>query len=126
MTKPSKTLNLSFTKLEFYDSIVISTVNEDVLFEKSHISELRAICANHFDKGKFVYIANRKNNYNVNPIIYINLIETNTLQAVGIISENMGKLKTANFEKQFSPVPFELFQNKEEAIVWAKRVLQSN
>ncbi|GGG39248.1 hypothetical protein [Christiangramia forsetii] len=126
MTKSTKTLELSFTRLDFYDSIVISTVKEDVLFEKEHISELRSICAKHFNEGKFIYIANRKHNYNVNPIIYIDLIKTNTLQGVGVISENIDKLKTANFEKQFSPVPFELFQNKEEAIVWANRVLKSN
>ena len=124
MTKSTKTIELSFTELEFYDSVVISTVKDDVLFEKRHIEELRTICADHFKGGHFVYIANRRNNYNVNPTIYINLIQTKTLQGVAVVSEDIVKLQTANFEKQFSPVPYELFHNKEEALVWAYRVLK--
>ncbi len=122
MTRSIKKLELSFTYLEFFDSIVISTIKEDVLIDENHIDKLREICRNHFENREFVYLANRKYNYNVNPVIYINLIQTNTLKGIAVISENIEKLKTANFEKQFSPVPFELFQNKEEAIVWAKGI----
>ncbi len=124
MTQSKKELELSFTKLEFYPSIVISTVKEDVLFDENHVEKLRKICKNHFKDKEFVYIANRINNYNVNPVIYINLIQTNTLKGIAVISKDLEKLKTANFEKQFSPVPFELFYNKKEALVWAKGILK--
>lgn len=124
MTESKKELELSFTKLEFHPSIVISTVKEDVLFDENHVEELRQICKDHFGDKKFIYIANRKYNYNVNPVIYINLIQTNTLKGIAVISEDLEKLKTANFEKQFSPVPFELFHNKQEALVWANGIVQ--
>jgi len=126
MTKPTKTLELSFTNLEFHESLVISTVKEDILFEKEHVEELRLICHEYFGDKAFAYIANRKNNYNVNPLVYINLIKKNKLKGIAMVGQKIEKLKTANFEKQFSPVPFELFQHKEEAIVWAARVLKSN
>jgi hypothetical protein len=119
MTQSSKNIDLSFTHLEFFDAIVISTIKEDVLVDENHVEELREVCVDHFENKEFVYVANRKNDYNVNPVIYINLLKTNTLKGIAVISENIERLKTANFEKQFSPVPFELFQNKEEAIVWA-------
>ncbi|MCB7480443.1 hypothetical protein [Christiangramia sediminis] len=119
MTNLTKKLEVSFTTLEFFESVVISTVKEDILFDENHVEELRSICKNHFGDKKFIYIANRVYNYNVNPVIYINLIQSNALQGIAVISEDLEKLKTANFEKQFSPVPFELFQNKKEALVWA-------
>lgn len=122
MVKPQNTLELSFTSLEFYDSIVLSTVKDDILLNVEHIEELRKICADFFKNEGFVYISNRKNSYTVNPIIYINLIKTNTLKGIAIISENIEKLQIANFEKKFSPVPYELFQNEKEAFVWAQGI----
>lgn len=122
MTRSAKKIELSFTTLEFYDSIVISTVKEDILLDEVHVDRLRKLCREHFGNKTFAYVANRKNNYNVNPVIYINLIQTNTLKGIAVVSENINTLKTANFEKQFSPVPFELFQNRDEAIAWAKGV----
>lgn len=124
MTNFTKTLELSFTTLEFYESIVISTVKEDVVFDENHVKEVYNICSKHFGTQDFVYIANRKYNYNVNPIIYFRLFELPTLKGIAIISDQIQKLQTANFEKQFSPVPFELFQKKEEAFVWSKRIVQ--
>lgn len=126
MTTSTKTVELSFTKLEFYDYFVISTVKEDVLLEQDQVSQLRAICNDHFQENSFVYIANRKHNYNVNPTIYINLIQKETLKGIAVISKDIDRLQTANFEKNFSPVPFELFQNKEEAIVWANSIPTDN
>lgn len=122
MTQSAKKIELRFTSLEFFDSVVFSTVKEDVLLVEDHVKELRKICRDHFGNKSFVYVANRKYNYNVNPLIYKNL-QTNTLKGIGIISENIEKLQTANFEKQFSRVPFELFQNREEAMAWAKGVV---
>ncbi|QYA26263.1 hypothetical protein G3I01_12365 [Gramella sp. MT6] len=126
MTKSNKKLDLAFTNLVFYDSVVISTVKEDVVIEKEHINKLRVTCVNHFGERDFIYITHRKNPYNVNPIIYIDLLEIETLKGIAVISDNIERLKTANFEKNFSPVPYELFQNKEEAIAWAQSIVMAN
>lgn len=123
MAKTSKKLNLSFAVLEFHGSVVVSTVKEDIVFDQDHITQLRKICAEYFQGQPFVYITNRKYNYNVNPVVYINLIQTNTLKGIGVVSNNPERLKTANFEKNFSPVPYELFDNKNEAIAWANSIL---
>ncbi len=126
MTKSNKILDLAFTNLVFYDSVVISTVKEDVVIEKEHINKLRETCVDHFGERDFIYITHRKNPYNVNPIIYIDLLEIETLKGIAVISDNIERLKTANFEKNFSPVPYELFQNKEEAIAWAQSIVMAN
>ncbi|TRO66310.1 hypothetical protein [Christiangramia sabulilitoris] len=117
-------LELSFTYLEFFESVVISTVKEDIIFDQHHIAELRKICRDNFDGKPFVYITNRKYNYNVNPVVYINLIQTNTLKGIAVVSDKPERLKTANFEKNFSPVPYELFDTKEKALSWAKNILE--
>ncbi|MCH4823305.1 hypothetical protein ML462_08960 [Gramella lutea] len=126
MTKSKRKLNLSFTDLEFYDSVVISTIKNDIIIGQEHVEELRKICNEHFQDKDFVYITHRKYDYNVNPVVYINLIQKNTLKGIAVLSDNIDRLRTANFEKNFSPVPFELFQNKEEAIIWAQSLIHEN
>lgn len=126
MTKSNKKLDLGFTNLVFYDSVVISTVKEDVVIEKEHINMLRDTCVEYFGEKNFIYITHRKNPYNVNPIIYIDLLEIYTLKGIAVISDNIERLKTANFEKNFSPVPYELFQHTEEALSWARSIISAN
>lgn len=125
MTNSVKKLELSFAYLEFFDQIIVSTIKEDVILEQDHIDELRGICHREFNGGEFIYISNRKFNYNVNPIIYLHLLQYNTLKGIAILTEEPTKLQTALFEKQFSPVPFDVFDNKKEAIAWATGIIKN-
>lgn len=128
MTKPHKILELPYTHLEFFDSYVISTFKEDQLLDREKIEELRSIFYDHFGDNKFVYLSNRINNYNVNPVVYLDLIQRNILLGMAIILNNGSTTaaQTANFEKQFATIPFEMFHTKEEALAWAKRLLQNS
>ncbi len=123
MVSIRKKVELDFTSLHFFDNYVISTVKKDVLLDKERVETLRKLCYEFYGLRKFAYIANRKNDYNVNPIIYLNLLKRNTLVGIAVVSGNIARLKTANFEKQFSPVPFDLFQNLEEAKAWGLRMV---
>ncbi|AVR46139.1 hypothetical protein C7S20_13220 [Christiangramia fulva] len=118
-----KKIELDFANLQFFDEYVISRIKNDVLLEKNNVEILRKMCHDFYGFKKFVYIADRENDYNVNPIIYLTLLERNTLMGIAVVSRVISKLKTANFEKQFSPVAFELFQNLEEAKVWAQSLI---
>ena len=126
MTDPTKKLELSFTDLVFYDSVVISTVKEDVIIAKEQVNTLIDVCLEHFNSKDFVYITNRKFNYNVNPVIYRDLVNANNLKGIAVVSDNLERLKTANFEKNFSPVPYELFNLKEEAMSWANSLVATS
>ena len=123
MTERIKRIELIDVNLEFYEKIVISKVKEDVIFEAQHVEQILKICHEVFEGKNFVYISNRENNYNVNPTIYFNLKNVTSLLGIGIVSERYETLKVANFEKQFSPVPFDIFSNMEEARAWAKTLL---
>ncbi len=126
MTQEVRTEELSFTTLKFYPKFVISTVKEDIQIDEEHIQTLKEIIVDHYKKQPFIYLANRINSYSVNPLIYVNLIELNLLKGVGIISEDIQRLKTANFEKQFASFPFEIFQNNDEAKAWAERLMTAS
>ena len=120
----SRTLDLEFTSLEFFPEYVVSTIKEDTVFEEEHVNKLIEICTSHFKENSFVYLANRKFSYNVNPLIYLKLSEVNTLKGIAIYSERGSSLKTANFEKHFSPVPVELFNNLDEAKSWSRGLIK--
>lgn len=124
MTERIKTIELIDINLEFYDRMVISEVKEDVIFELPHVEQILRICNEVFEGKDYVYISNRKNNYNVNPTIYFELKDVKSLLGIGIVSERYEALKVATFEKQFSPVPFDIFSNMEEARAWAKTLLK--
>jgi hypothetical protein len=123
MTRSPNKLDLNFASLELFNSIIISTIKEDILVEKDNVEELRKICREQFGDREFVYISDRRHNYNVNPVVYIDLIKNEKLRGIAIVSQNIDKLQTAVFEKNFSPVPFEIFQNKDEALVWARGLM---
>lgn len=120
MVSLRKKVELDFTTLEFFDDHVVSTVKRDIILNKEQVIELRDMCHQFYGNRNFGYIAFRKNNYNVNPVIYLDLLERNTLLGIAVVSDDISRLQTANFEKQFSPVPFELFQNIDEARAWAQ------
>ena len=121
----NKTLDLSFTSLQFNGQIVNSTIKDDIILQKEQINEMVDICESHYKNTGYIYIGNRKSDYNVNPLIYSSLINAPNLKGIAIFSTDAKKLQTANFEKQFSPVPFEIFDNLEEALVWAESMIAS-
>ncbi|MBZ9632509.1 hypothetical protein LB465_17140 [Salegentibacter sp. LM13S] len=123
MTERIKTIELIDVTLEFYDGMVISEVKDDVIFEIEHVEQILRICNEVYEGADFVYISDRKNNYNVNPTIYFELKDVKNLLGIAIVSQRYEALKVANFEKQFSPVPFDIFSHMEEARAWAKTLL---
>ncbi|MFV8225667.1 hypothetical protein [Christiangramia aquimixticola] len=126
MDHPVKEISLSYVHLVIYKSYLIATIKEDELIDFERIEELRSICHDEFGNRKFVYISDRKYKYNVNPVVYIDLIQKNTLLGIGIILKEFDQASVTNFEKKFATVPFEMFHTREEAIAWANRLLKNS
>lgn len=120
MAQPQKTLDLEFSHLEFFEDYVISSLKEDIVFDREQVRKLVNICNGHFKNKRFVYISKRENNYNVNPTIYLNLDEAKYLCGIAIVSQRTSSLNMAHFEKNFSKIPFEIFLDLEDATTWAK------
>lgn len=121
-----KSIELEDVNLDFYSkNYVVATVKEDVVFDQPHVKQILSFCTEIFNNQPFVYISHRKENYNVNPTLYLNLHEINPLAGIAIVSKGTAGLQTANFEKQFSPVPFSVFENIDDARKWAVKILKN-
>lgn len=126
MTHQVRRLRLPYAELELHEQYVISTIMEDQVLDKEQIEEMREIFYDHFGDRKWVYLSNRKNKYNVNPIIYIDLIQRQSLVGIAIVLHENEAALTANFEKQFASIPFEMFVDTSEALAWANGLLSQN
>ena len=115
-----KTVDLDYTTLDFHENFVESKMKEGTIFSLEQIDNLIAVCTEYFKDRPYVYISRRINNYNVNPTIYLQLVKAANLKGIAIVSDKASSLNMAQFEKQFSKVPFEIFLELKDAIDWAK------
>ena len=120
-----KTLELEYTLLEFYENFVVSQVREDVIFSKSQVRDLAKICSAHYSGKKYVYISNRVNNYNVDPIVYVQLEKMKkNLQGIGLVISQPSSLDMVQFEQTFIKTNSNIFFKLEEAMEWAEELLK--
>ena len=118
-----KTIELEFTILEFHSNYVVSRVRENVVFSKKQVTDLVEVCSDFYKRKKFVYLSQRVNNYNVDPTIYLNIGDVMNLAGIGIVSGNSAAIKMANFEQNFSKIPFSIFIEMEDALEWVNELL---
>ena len=118
-----ETIELEFTTLQFYRDFVVSKIKEDVVLDKNRIQDLVKVCFGIYQGDKFIYISQRSNSYNVDPMIYLDLEKATNLWGIAIVSKDISFLKMALFEKNFAKFPFEVFTEFEESIAWAKEIL---
>lgn len=124
MTPILRTIELEFTHLEFHENFVVSWVKENVVLSKKQVFDLIDACSGNYERKNFVYISNRIHNYNVDPIVYINLDKGKNLAGIAIVSDKTSSLNMAQFEKTFSKIPFEIFLELENAINWTQKILK--
>lgn len=117
------TIELEFTILEFHSNYVVSRVRENVVFSKRQVTDLVEVCSDFYKRKNFVYLSQRVNNYNVDPTIYLNIGDVMNLAGIGIVSANIAAIKMANFEQNFSKVPFSVFLEMNDALEWVDELL---
>jgi len=125
MTTISRTIELEFTILEFHKNFVVSRVKENVILCNKQVFDLIDVCSGNYEGKNFVYITERINNYNVDPTVYLNLDKVKNLAGIAIVSDKISSLNMAQFEKNFSKIPFEIFQELEDAINWTQKILKN-
>lgn len=125
MKEPIKSVDLEFTSLEFYNNYAVSVVKEDTVFSHSQFMTIAETCSDFYNGKKFVYISSRKNNYNVNPTVYVKLEEIRkNLIGIAIVSDKVASLKMAEFERNFSKAEFKIFLELDEAVEWANDLIK--
>lgn len=125
MAQPIKLLELEFTILKFFDNYVISQPREGQLLAGKQVADLVEVCSDFYDGKNFVYLSFRVNDYNVNPTIYLDLETVKNLAGIGVVSRKPSSLNMANFEKRFCKVPYEIFLDLDEALLWSQEVVEA-
>ena len=105
--------------LKFYDNYVISVVNHGVTISSQLSHRISEIVLEHYKTKPFVYIANRINSYTVDPDVYSKISEIETLVGFVVVSDSKSTIKTALLEKIFFNKSFQIFNNLDDAILWA-------
>lgn len=120
-----KSLTYIFGQVEIYDGYIVAIMNEGVHISPEYNKVLEDI-VNRFYKNKpFVYLTHRKHSYSVDPAIYFETSKIENLAGFGVIAEIPVSGPNAAIEKLFINKPFEIFESKEQAIAWAKTVLNN-
>ncbi|MFO8145820.1 MAG: hypothetical protein R6U03_00380, partial [Gillisia sp.] len=81
-----ETIELNFTTLKFYKNFVVSKIKEDVVLDKKSTEALVKACSEIYHGEKFIYISQRFNSYNVDPLIYVDLEKATNLWGIAIVS----------------------------------------
>ncbi len=117
-----KTLELDCCTMSFYDKYVLCIIKEGehISAEKSK-NQTKSIL-NHYKNKPFVYITHRINSYSVDPNIYHNTSQINTLLGFVVVSKGISSVKNAIYEKMFLDKPFEIFEDMEDGILWAEHI----
>ena len=120
-----KKTRLSFCTIEFYKNTIVGTIDDgiDLTLEKS--SEIIEVAINHFKSEPFVYIANRKYSYSVDPIIYKYNSELKNLKGFAIVIDNLYD-NTIEIEKIFSHKPIDTFTSLDEALAWSRNIIENS
>ncbi len=115
-----KSLKYPFCTIDVYSTYVISRINEGFHLTPDKNKILEDIANEYFYKKPFAYITHRANSYSVDPAIYLQTSKINNLIGMAVVAEVPLAKGNAQIEKLFINKPFEIFEDLDEAIKWAK------
>ncbi len=113
---------LDFCILKFYDNYIISILNEGVNLTVEMSNKMSKIALDYYQGKPFVYITNRVHNYTVDSEVYTEISKMKTLAGFVVVSDKKLSIKNALLEKIFLDKPFQIFNNLDDAILWAKTI----
>ena len=105
----------------FFDGLVISEINEGVVFNWSMAKKIINIAYDIIGKDKpIAYISNRINNYSVVPTDWLKFYKNrHQLEFYSVVAYNKGGLSSIVLEKMFFRKNIRQFSDLETAIKWS-------
>ncbi|OUR91812.1 hypothetical protein A9Q87_08370 [Flavobacteriales bacterium 34_180_T64] len=116
-------IKFDFCEMHIYDYYVVVIINEGVTITPAHNQVLINIVDTYFKNKKFVYITHRIHSYSVDPAIYFETSKIENLAGFAVVSDDYKAKSNAEIEKLFLSKPFEIFSTLEDAVSWAKSIL---
>lgn len=117
-------LKFDFCEMHIYDSYVIVTVNEGLTVSPKHNTILNNVVDTYFHNKEFVYITHRINSYAVDPATYFETSKISNLKGFAVVSKDFKAKSNAEVEKLFLKKPFEIFDDLDDAVTWAKSLVK--
>ncbi|MGF1557142.1 hypothetical protein [Paucihalobacter sp.] len=115
---------LNFCTITFYDGYMLVVMNEGVSVTAKLQDVLVEKALDYYHKKPFVYLTHRINSYSVDPSIYFETSKLETLAGFGVIAKDYKAKINAEIEKLFLKKPFRIFEELDEAISWAKSLIE--
>ena len=120
-----KSLSFDFGIVEVYDYYLIVVIRAGEHLTPAHNTILVNLANEYFKDKPFVYLTHRKFSYSVDPAIYLETSKIENLAAFGVIAEVPVSKGNAEIEKLFLNKPFEIFNDLDEGIQWAKHIIEN-
>lgn len=120
-----KEFDLKFGTVKIYDRILVSELNEGILFDVESNRKLLKIGEEEFGGEDYGYISNRKASYAVDPMVYRESAEHKNLKAIAVITSSERGFRSAKVERSFykNKNSFGIFTSFEEAAEWIRKCL---
>ncbi|WP_044626319.1 hypothetical protein [Neotamlana nanhaiensis] len=118
------TIKIEIGNFYIYKNYLVVEMNEGITVTPDSNNILVDIVDTFYVDKNFVYITNRINSYAVDPSVYKQTSLIENLVGFAVVSTNSLSLSNAEIEKLFLNKPFELFTDIDEAITWAKSILE--
>lgn len=115
--------NLKDAEVFIFEDFIINQIKEGVTIEPKHNDILNDLIKKHFSGKNMVYVSNRAKSYSVNPLIYQETSKIPNLIAIAMIPKTDVMRKNAEFEKEFFPKPYEIFERLTDAIDWVGTIM---
>ncbi|GHA49856.1 hypothetical protein GCM10007103_33320 [Salinimicrobium marinum] len=120
----SKKYELDFGIVRIFDNILISELNEGILFDVASNRQLLDIGTQEFHGKPYGYISNRIFSYAVDPLVYRESANHTSLKAIAVVTNNEIGLKAAQLEQNFYKKDrFKVFTSYKEALAWMNGTL---
>ena len=120
-----KTIENELGKVHIYKNIIVMEAKSGVTISFETGFSILLNWTKTIGNKPWVYIANRKNSYAVNPTDYKYLEKVPTLKGLAIVTpEGLGRTN-AELEANFFKKPFKVFDNLDQAFDWSNSLIDS-
>lgn len=107
-----------------FEHFMIVQMKEGAAILAEDTSLLSNVIKKHYGNKKVVYIANRAFNYAVSPTAFLEASNIPNLVGMAIVTDKILNHETIQLERMFYRKAFNVCDNIEDAMLWAKLIVQ--
>ncbi len=116
---------LDFGNIYFFENIIVSEINEEVIFSYKIANIIINLAFEHYGNKNVIYISNRINSYSVKPTEWVKINNKfKNLIGVGVVNYTNFSKSIFAIEKLFIKREIKGFDTLYDALHWAEEFIQ--